>query len=215
MTEPDIEPDWTDIRRRQFIGDLLSGRKWFESAAELQAAADVLGPRVKEWWVSLAAWQSKERPIFLEHGGHRVYMMLSGFVVENLCKGALLPRLSFEDRQGVESTARLPKWLHTHNLRSLVRRIDLPVSDMEQDLLHRMSRMVKWDGRYPVAAGFDSEEHTLTLDDGSKYSATWIGEKDIDHIGEFCERLREYVSARRSYRVVHPNDYPSAPPPGA
>jgi hypothetical protein len=215
MTAPDIDPDWTLIRRRQFLGDLLSARKWYDSAAELQAAADLLRPRVKEWWAILLPWQREKQRIFIEHGGHRAYMMLTGFVVENLCKGAILSRLSFEDRRMVETTARLPKWLQTHNLRSLVRRIDLPVSDLEQDILHRTTRMVKWDGRYPVAVSFAEEGHTLTLDDGSKYSATWIGENDVDRIEAFCDRLRDYVGARRSYRVVPPDELSSVNPPGA
>lgn len=212
MTDDVGEPDWAAIQRRQFISDLLSSHKWFEAAAELQAAADVLKPRVNAWWDSLLAWQRKERKLFLEHGCHRVYMMLSGFVVEDLAKGALVPRVSAEDYDSIQRKARLPGHLLTHNLRALVRRISLFATAEEQELLHRMTRMVKWDGRYPVATEFQASLDRLVLDDGTVASATWVGESDVERIERLLDRIRDHVGARRSYRVVHDDGTPIAAP---
>jgi hypothetical protein len=212
MTDDEAEPDWTAIRRRQFIDDLLSSQKWFETAAELQAAADVLKPRVIAWWDSLLAWQRRERRLFLEHGCHRVYMMLSGFVVENLAKGALVPRASSQDHEFIQSKARLPRHLVTHNLRSLVKRMSLSATAEEQELLHRMTRMVKWDGRYPVASGFDENLDRVVLDDGTVSSATWVGREDVERIDQLLDRIREHLGARRSYRIVRDDGTPIASP---
>lgn len=202
MTLIEGEPNWAAIRRRQFLGDLRSPHKWFEAAAELQAAADLLKPKVVAWWDSLLAWQRKERKIFLEHGCHRAYMILCGFVVENLAKGALVPRLTWQAQDFIERKARLPGHLLTHNLRALVKQIGLGVSAEEQELLHRMSRMVKWEGRYPAAIEFRDDLDRIVLDDGTVYSATWIGQADVARSELLLDRIREHVGARRSYRVV-------------
>jgi hypothetical protein len=133
-------------------------------------------------------------------------MMLSGFVFENLAKGALIGSLSHDDRVMVHTTARLPNRLLTHNLRSLARRLGVATNDEEEELLHRMTLMVKWDGRCPVASEFQENSHLIVLDDGRRYSATWIGESDVERCESVLDRVRDHVGARRSYRVTQPED---------
>ncbi|MDP9203139.1 MAG: hypothetical protein M3P26_14580 [Gemmatimonadota bacterium] len=194
--------DWSEIRRRNYVSQLLSSRKWFESANELEAASKLIKPQVVAWWESLLVWQEKKRPVFLEFGYHAVHMMLSGFVIENLCKGALIPTMAFEERHEVETLAKLPKSFQTHKLRTLVRRCELTVSPKEEELLHRLTRAVLWNGRYPIAVAFSDDMDRVTLDDGKHYSGSWLGASDSERSEALIGRLREHLGVPTTYRVI-------------
>jgi hypothetical protein len=79
-----------------------------------------------------------------------VCFMLFGFALENLAKGIIVcPDPSLVSRAG------LKRWHgRGHDLAALFSRADIPVSTEEHQTLERISRIVAWKGRYPVAMSF-------------------------------------------------------------
>lgn len=203
MSDADAE-EWRWVRLSNYVSAARRYRDWFGAADELQHAVDLLRPQVMGWWDGLREWEkAKERPrTFPALGCHSIAMMLMAFVVENLCKGALI-----RDGKVDLSTERLakkglPKTITTHNLRALVRTVGMPTDETEQELLSRMTRASRWRGRYPVPVEYSDENDSLVVDDGTKYSASWFGGNDMTRMDALVAKLREHVRAERSFTVA-------------
>ncbi len=198
------DAQWRLVHMQNFVNAARNWRDWFRAADELQYAVDLLKPQVTGWWTGLEQWEkSKERPRkFPALGCHSIAMMLMGFAVENLCKGALI-------RDGVvdistEQLAQkgLPAAIKTHRLRTLIKAVGMPTDDKEQELLSRMARCSEWRGRYPVNVKYDEAIHSLLVDTGNKYSAAWFGANDIERMDALVAKLRLHVGAERSFTVA-------------
>lgn len=196
--------EWQNVHLTNYSGSVANYRSWFAAADELQFSAELLKPQVTGWWAGLAEWkEAKERPRqFPALGCHSIAMMLFAYVVENLCKGALIRDGRVNVSRGTVAAAGLPKELKTHNLRKLVRAIGMENSDLDQELLARMTRAAVWRGRYPAPVKYDETIHTLRLDNGNKHSAAWFGANDLERIESLVARIRGHLRADRSFTVA-------------
>ena len=188
---------------QNYVNAARNYRDWFRAADELQQAVDLLKPQVTGWWAGVVQWEkSKERPRpFPALGCHSIAMMLMAFVVENLCKGALIRNGLVDISPEQLAQSGLPSAIKTHRLRTLIKAVEMPTDDNEQELLSRMTRCSLWRGRYPVNVKYDEAIHSLMMDDGKKYSAAWFGEKDIERMDALVAKLRSHVGAERSFTV--------------
>lgn len=196
--------EWEYVHQTNYASSVANWRSWFAAADELQFSAELLKPQVVGWWAGLKAWQeSKERPRkFPALGCHSIAMMLYAYVVENLCKGALI-RDGLVDASGDAVIKNgLPKELHNHDLRYLVGAVGMTTSDLEQELLTRMTRASVWRGRYPAPVKYKVDLHVLRLDNGERHSASWFGATDLERIEALVARIREHIGAGRSYTVA-------------
>lgn len=197
MSTPEI--DWDRVYNSNFSTKLLNFREWFSTANELIAAAEILAPHIVAWWDSLTEW-SKGQGIFLEHGYHSIFLMLYAFAIENLCKGHLVSRLSFEERESIRASGRLPGELKTHDLRKLVDSIGLKLNLEDEDMLRRLERASVWGGRYPIPDVY-SKERPQKYSDGKEYNTALLGRADLERVRNLSQRIREHVDAPESYRV--------------
>lgn len=197
MAIPDI--DWDRVYVSNFTMKLLTSREWFSTANELIAAAEVLSPHVIAWWDSLMEW-SKGQGIFLEHGHHSTFLMLYAFAMENLCKGYLVSRFSFEEREAIRTSGKLPNELKTHDLRKLVESVGLNLDLTDEDMLRRLERASVWGGRYPIPDSY-SKERPQKYSDGKEYSTALLGRADLERVRTLAQRIREHVGAPESYRI--------------
>jgi hypothetical protein len=197
------ETQWRWVHMQNYVSAARNWRNWFNAADELQHAVDLLRPQVTGWWAGVVQWRdSKERPRkFPALGCHSIAMMLMAFVVENLCKGALIRDGAVDISTERLAEEGLPKAVTTHNLRALVRAIKMPTDDKEQELLTRMTRSSRWRGRYPVPVSYEEAIHSLVVDDGKKYSASWFGANDLERMEALVVKIRLHVGAERSFTV--------------
>lgn len=91
-----------------------------------------------------------------------VYMMLAGFVLENLFKGILI-----YNEPDILGEGKLPsderyKFIRSHKLRDLLNKIyeqidikEVFKQDEYQDLLERLTKYIEWAGRYPVPLNYN------------------------------------------------------------
>jgi hypothetical protein len=111
--------------------------------------------------------------------------MLAGFAIENLCKGYLAGRLSWEEKEDVKSGSKLPQTWRTHEILELVLSTGLEVTDIEKDLLKRIGDAI-WRGRYPGPTSHKEIEPF----------AQWGC--DVPRIRTVLQKLRAHVGAKDS-----------------
>lgn len=198
------ELEWHHVHLSNYAASVTNCRNWFAAADELQFAVDLLRPQVTAWWEGIEAWQKAvPRPrLFPPLGCHSILMMLSAYVVEDLCKGAMVRDGRVDLTPAFVARDGIPKDLKGHQLRLLVRRVEMSATLEEQELLIRMTRAAVWRGRYPAAVKYSESVHTLRLNDGEKHSATWFAANDVARMDALIEKLRDHLGVERSFTVA-------------
>jgi hypothetical protein len=201
--DTDDEVDWDPVYRGNFEARIRDRSAWFSAANALVTMAELIAPRVLEFWEI-----AKRERRFLEQDFHNVLLMLYGFAIENLCKGRLVGTLPAAEQQQI-SAGILPDTLRTHNLLELVRKIGLPTDVATENLLRRMSAACTWAGRYPTPAFYQDTKPQVHAD-GKEYSTQWIGRSDLERVPALEADVRRLVGAPRSYvaKAKVPTDNP-------
>lgn len=181
-----------DLPRQQFAADLLDQAKWFLAAADLLAAAALLEPQIAQWWAAFARRSHGEDVRDPHRRVHRQYLMLVGFAVENLCKGALITRLTQEARSGVAVTGRLPQNLKRHALLELLESVEFELDPTDIGIVPRLEMCSTWYGRYPVPIDVDSH-FWQRLPSGTRIPTGLFSQLDVDQVQEFIGRLKKHV----------------------
>jgi hypothetical protein len=145
---------------KRFTAVVLDPEAWKSSARALVEAAELLEPKINEFWQGVRTETS------WNDGGVAVYFMLCSFALENLLKARIVEKRRSELAHALRSCPTLPNELKEHNLYRLMRKAGLDVLAAEEEsLLHRLSRSAVWYGRYPVPvtgaalASFRKSEH--------------------------------------------------------
>ena len=175
----------------EYTDRLLSPELWLRKADELLAAAKELEPKVRELWDSY-----RVRPAASDRAAPPtnllgVYFMLVAYGVENLCKTELVRRV--EDKYRHQVIVRLPEFLKSHDLTTLLTKIDFAFDVAEEELLARLSMNSIWAGRYPIPVDSDGIRGAKQLSDGKTYLMAFFGEADVLRLGALTHRIRSYV----------------------
>lgn len=190
----------TDALRRRakrgFTADLLDASKWFLAAADLLASAELLEPSVRSWWRSLLQRIDGSKVTTPERRVQRVYFMLLGFAAENLCKAALISRLSSTERTVVRKAGTLPARLKTHDLFTLLHHIAFPLEEFDDALIPRLETASQWYGRYPVPV-LASKRFLRTLPSGREVTTALYASTDPEQAREFIERLKKFSGFKK------------------
>lgn len=166
--------------RERFEGLARSAPHWRMTATELRMSADLVGDRFAEAVGNLL--KGREPGQYLHVGAS--FLMLAGFAIEALLKGVLIAR----DPTAV-SDGGLPRWLLTHNLASLMKRANVPLTEDETELVQRLAEAVQWRGRYPVPrrACELPDSHSVGLSDVNNFRALY------DRLERELSRIMGYV----------------------
>jgi hypothetical protein len=183
----DSHNDLHAVRRRYFTKRVLEPKQWFDNANRLMLALNLIEPNVQEYWriFNKDEGSSEKTP---EYDCHLIFLMLSGYIIENLCKGFLVKKLTIEERSTVEQ-GKYPSGLATHNIPALVKWTGLETTEIEENLLSRIYAAVVWRGRYPVPRADEKIEPFVQI--GS----------DVRRINQFLTKLRRHVDAQKSYQI--------------
>lgn len=130
---------------KNFRAAVLDPEAWKSSARALIQAAEVLEPKIDEFWQGVRTGRS------WNDGGVAVYFMLCSFALENLLKARIVERRRSDLARALVPRSILPKVLKEHDLYKLTREAGLDaLAAEEESLLHRLTRSAVWYGRYPV-----------------------------------------------------------------
>jgi hypothetical protein len=138
---------------------------WFHKAQELKRVADIVLDTIKDdceyiqdgrSYFQTVNWSDREshgadEDLELELGYlestnlNSTYLLLIGFALENILKGYCVLR-----HPDLIYGSNFDKRLATHDLKKIAQKLHLKLSEDEAELLQKLSRIVKWDGRYPI-----------------------------------------------------------------
>lgn len=135
----------------KFCEKVLDPNSWLEISKHLFASAELLSPKVDEFW-------EKRRDGFLdltirEWEDHfvAIYFMLCAYAIENLLKARIVRRYRADIEKQLLSKKTLPTILLGHDLYQLAIKAGFDAMAREEEpLFLRLSRSAVWHGRYPV-----------------------------------------------------------------
>jgi hypothetical protein len=113
---------------------------------QLKRAADLVSAELKR----MLKIYPNNRPCYQDLALFYSYMLLAGLSLESLTKGIFIgrhPEVVGPDSLDLNSVV---KGNGGHDLPSLLRQVDTPSQD-ELELAARLSKFVKWAGRYPIS----------------------------------------------------------------
>lgn len=109
------------------------------------------------------------------------FCLLAGRGIENLLKGLIVSQILAQGKEPTDS-GRLQINATTHDLVRLSNRAGVELSEIERDLLRRLSTFVVWGGRYPVALSETATGHSRA-----------VRADDWEHIRAFAHRIEALI----------------------
>lgn len=178
------QPDDAEYWRRVYqIG--LRVENWISAATDLENALATIKPGLIAFWKETPG--EKETPIAPRL--HSVYLLLAGYILENLLKALILRNNGSELSLQTEA---LPKPLKNHDLVKLCKVANIGLTDEGRHLLMRITEYAIWAGRYPVPLR-RQDLHLSELPDGRKSTLLlWQG-TDIRAIDDLIRHLKHHL----------------------
>jgi hypothetical protein len=204
-----VPEDWLQVTRHTAAEPI----SWHRKAFGLREAAGLLWDAGNEGRVPsagpkrevLAHWKAEdfESP---KTGGsigvQEACFMLLGFALENLTKGILVCR---DPRLVTKSELR--RWHGDgHDLTRLFDRCEIPLTEEERALLERTTRLVVWQGRYPVPMSFYDIEPGKDMLLGQVSVGRWP-EPDFNSLQALYEKVEAELRRTMAETSPLPPDY--------
>lgn len=176
-------PGWAEEEFQRLLWDPTA---WWDKAEDLLRAVDALRPNVERYWQLHVAGNPPGKRL---HDVHGTYFMCVGFVLENLCKAAIVHQRL---REGVSTDVRrLPPFLNNHILMDLLGEIGVTVPEgYARGVIERVTRAVLWSGHYPVP----SEASELTRGRRLGILMDMYCADDLDALRQLVDFTRGHVA---------------------
>ena len=171
--------------KEYYYSKLLDYQQWKLKGEQLIAAAELLEPKIQEYFIDLSDWANKKKayPV-MDDRYNSTYFMLMSFAIENLLK-AMLVKYKYSDIDTeFKKTSRLPNILKSHDLFDLSLKAGLEEFALEnEDYLKRLTRSSIWYGRYPISIDPNSmevvvyseyQDEPILLSSYSSMDSKWI-----------------------------------------
>ena len=179
------------IHTIQYAEQLSSVDLWLKKAEELLASATVLRAEVEQYWSEIVFRNGQIITTPDRTYVQPVYSMIVAYAIENYCKALLVFQHSGDLQNRV--LRRLPRYLKSHDLTGLARRIGMSLSVPDEELLSRLTRNSEWAARYPVPTEPSATAAARKFSDGRQYLIAYLGPNDLNRIDEFVDRLAGFV----------------------
>ena len=180
--------------RENYYSKLLDYQQWKLKGEQLVSAAELLEPKIQDYWVDLHEWAIKNKPYpEMDDRYNSTYFMLMSFAIENLLKALLIKNKYSEIEQELRKINRLPAILKSHDLFDLSMKAGLKDFALEnEDYLKRLTRSALWYGRYPTSKDPSSmevvvyseyQDEPILLSSYSSMDSNWIKRIIVDLTG--------------------------------
>lgn len=188
-----FRPDWDEFYKTEYKRNLLSNHKWIDKANALIDSAALLEQKVIEFWES---WRShlQDNSIRIKSDKYiGIYFMLISYAIENFLKSLIVRERKDEFENTLKKRCELPKILKNHNLVKLAQEARFPIkSQLQEDILRRLTRSVTWDGRYPLSLNYKNSRTAKFLD-GKEYTISLYREIDVSLIKTLVKEIRQFI----------------------
>ena len=167
---------------RDFADRVLTSRHWLNAARELLETVRLVEPVLRQHWRDFENSEAPLRPLSM----HRTFLLLVGLTVENLLKSRIVKYKRRSLRSEMTKTGKIPKILTgNHNLTAYAAAAKVTPTTKDQRVLSRLSRAVRWSGRYPFPSSYRNWDTEI-------YSAN-----DIDDTKQFVNDLFNRLHAQQ------------------
>ena len=192
------------LQHRQFVAtyldQLLNPRLWLEIADKLLEASEVLKPILRDYWNIV---HTNAREGRYDKGGpppkktpselHGPYFILVSYALEDLFKALIIRDRGDEIRDQFGQTGRLPSLIKGHDLVRLSKRANIKIDIIEEDVLTRLSRQLKWKSRYPVPVELSDMRNIIKYSNGRGYFTDYFKPDDIDQLDAIIKRVKDHL----------------------
>ena len=167
---------------------------WERKSKELLRAASLLRHQLEGHWSEIL----ESKGVILGAPGmgdlQATYFILVGLAIENLCKGQLVGARQKDLQHRL--IKKLPDYLSTHDLESLLHQLDFPFDgDQDRELLARLTRCSVWAGRYPAPANSDGMVNVREFESGRLLLAHFTS-GDLQRIDHLVDRIQRHSRRR-------------------
>lgn len=187
MVSSDI--DWDSVYKSNFESATFSDVYWIAKARDLFESARKLEPAIEAVWNSYRVRAINQSGRLEPDHYNGPYFMLISYAAENLLKAAAVSRNSFKYKEDFRLTGKFPSELKKHDLVELAESLGLAVSQVEEDLLRRLTRSATWFGRYPSPLKYAKMSGIEQFNDGKEYQVSWLGREDASKVRKFINGL--------------------------
>lgn len=183
--------DWDPVYKSNYESTAFSPWSWINSARCLLASAKELEPKVLELWKNYRTY-AKSQPfnrLPVDYTGP--YFMLIGFAVENYFKAAIVREKSGDFKKAFQENKQFPKVLKKHTLTELAEEARFTLSKGEEDLLRRLTRNVRWAGRYPIPISYKHSAVTELFSDDKEHAVSCYRGDDVERLNMLITAIEE------------------------
>lgn len=159
---------------------------WLSTARRLFASANLVAAEAGRRWddMDFRKPQNQKYKIqdeFSAPNFQAIYLMLAGFVFENLFKAHLIEKNRTSLRESITRSGKIPKMLRTHDLRKLSEMCEIELDQDTKNLLDRITKHSVWRGRYHFPLDFETFYH-LTPENDIPSSGIVYASDDVDRV---------------------------------
>ena len=166
------------IEIREYSNQVLDSKRSIDTSIDLLNSVKVLEPIVRNRWLSFNNSQGNVRSLMI----HKTFLFLIGLSLENLLKSRIVKFHSKNLQAELKKTGKLPTILKgNHDLSKYAIEARITLTSEQEELLKRLSRAIKWSGRYAFPPSYKS----WSFDD---YSLD-----DIDKMKNLCNNIYQLV----------------------
>jgi len=176
--------------KTEYKTNLLSNHKWIDKANSLLDSATLLETKVTEFWESWRRHLQDDSIRIKSDKYLSIYFMLTSYAIENLLKSLIVRKKREQLKNELNNRQELPKILKSHNLVKLAQEAEFPIkSQLQEDILRRLTRCVIWSGRYPIPLNYKGTRTARFLD-GKNYTIGLYREIDVSMIKSLIKEIR-------------------------
>ncbi|MEA2086307.1 MAG: hypothetical protein U9O84_04645 [Chloroflexota bacterium] len=182
----------------QYQEQVLIPVYWIKQADELIQASKKLKPSINKYWLTVSKYFDPKKGTYNpppEFKPKRLlqstYFMLVAYAIENYFKAIMIAESEATYRSEILRTGKLPQALNNHNLITLTRKTKFTLTDIETNLLTRLSRNSVWQGRYPVPVNAN-QLNSMAVHNGRATFTAFLAPGDINNLDNLIRRIRKF-----------------------
>ena len=158
----------------EYARRVLDSKRWLNLAEDLIDTIKALEPLVRKRWNDFDNMKGSVRSLMIQ----KTLFLLIGLAVENLLKSRIVKYNRRVLQREIHRTGKLPHILaRTHNLRTYAQSAKISLTRNDQRILCRLSRAVRWSGRYPFPSSYKD------------WNSDNYSESDLDEMKVFVNEL--------------------------
>jgi hypothetical protein len=179
----------------RFIEQVLCAESWIVNSQQLLKTASEFEKDLNILWGPTSNYKKRNENQPSLGFVQGIYFMLIAYAIENMCKAVIINKNKSKLKSEITKKKKLPDSLNTHNLVNLVRdKLEMKISEDEEELLMRLERNAIWAARYPVPISCKDINANKRLSTGQNMFLSYFHCDDIKRIKKLIDKIDNHSS---------------------